>query len=130
MDGPGELLPVLGPVTMGDNHRGPRGQAGEDPHHQLHDEGGGASHGSQGVRAHELPHNDGVYRGVELLEESPRGDGEEKEKQLLPDDALGQVQIFLRMGHGKNSFQASSPKRRDQETPQTGTPRQTFYFVL
>ena len=111
VDGPGELGLVVRPVAVGDDHRGPGGQAGEDAHHQLHDHGSRAAHGGQGVRTHELAHDDGINGAVELLEQGPGSDGEQEEKQLFPDDTFGQIQIGLGVGQGKDLL--SARRRRD-----------------
>ena len=103
VDGVVELLLVPCAVAVGDHHRGPGGEAGEDPHHQLHDHRGGAPHRSQGVRPHKLAHDDGVHGAVKLLEQGPNGDGEEKEQELFPDNPFGQVQVVLGRFHGDPS---------------------------
>ena len=46
---------VPGAVAVGDHHRGPGGQAGEDPHHQLDDHRRGSPHGGQGVEPTNCP---------------------------------------------------------------------------
>ena len=91
MDGPAELFPVFRAEAVGDDHRCAGGQAGEQAHHELNDDRGGAAHGGQGVGAHELAHDDGVHGVIKLLEEGAGGDGEEEAQKLFPDDPLGQV---------------------------------------
>ena len=102
MDGPGEFFPVFRSVAVGDDHRGPGGQAGEDTYHQLHNHRRRTAHSGQGVGTHELAHDNGIDGAVELLEEGPGGNGEKKKEQLFPDESLGKIQIGLGVGQGEN----------------------------
>ena len=52
------------------------------------------AHGAQGVHAHEVAHHQGIHRVVHLLEEGAKGDWQEEEQDLLPDDA-GEKGVFL-----------------------------------
>ena len=94
VDHPGEGLPVPGAVLLGDDHRGAGGDAHKKAQDQVDDGGRGPAHGAQGVHAHEVAHHQGIHRVVHLLEEGAKGDWQEEEQDLLPDDA-GEKGVFL-----------------------------------
>ena len=88
VDGAAEALRVPGAVPLGDDHRGPRGEPHEEVHQKVDEHRRGATHGGQSLLAHEVAHDDGVHRVVELLEEGAQQDGEEKGQEGLCDGTL------------------------------------------
>ena len=114
MDSPAEFFLVLGAEGVGDDHGGTGRKAGEEAHHKLDDDSSRTAHGGQGIGPHELAHDDGIGGVVKLLEQSAHSDGDQKEQQLLPDDALGQVQgVVGFVRHGGHSFLQKSPISTD-----------------
>ena len=76
-------------VALGNDHAG----AGGRKTHQHIDDAGGAAHCGQRLRADKLPHDDGIHRVIELLEQQPDGHGNRETYQLTPDRALRHVGV-------------------------------------
>ena len=113
--GCGHPLVLLGPVELGDDHRGAAGQGHEEPDDQIAQYGGAATHGGQGLRAHELAHHEGVHCVIELLEQSACRDGQEEQHQLFDDRSFDEVvsRFHSRFLHPSYSGPTLCPKDPD-----------------
>ena len=81
-------------VILGDNHRCTGGKTHEEAHQQVDNGTSGAAHGSQRLGSHEIAHNNGVHRVVQLLKKGSQQNGEEEGEQLFPDNAFRDF-VFL-----------------------------------
>ena len=95
MQGFPDTAVITGAEKLGDQHRGTAAQTNEKTVQQA-DQRTGGTYGSQCLGTHKPAHNDGIHSVIHLLEESAQQNGEEKGKQLFPDDTLGNVNRFLR----------------------------------
>ena len=75
-------------VKLGQQHRRAGAQSNEKAVHQAQQRGG-RPHRRQRPGTDETADDDGIHGIVHLLEKAPQQNGKEKEKQLLPDHALG-----------------------------------------
>ena len=88
MDGLPQVFSLPGAVILGDDHCGPGGEAHKEVHQKVDEHRCGAAYRAQGGGTHKVPHDDGVHRVVELLEEGAQQDGEEKGQEGLCDGTL------------------------------------------
>jgi hypothetical protein len=81
---------IIGSEKLGDQYGGTTAEADAKTVQQT-DQGAGGSYSSQGLGTDETAYDDGIHCIVHLLEKSSQQNGEEKDKQLLPDHTFGNV---------------------------------------
>ena len=103
VDGLAHLLRLPGAEVAGDHHARAHEDAGEEAH-EKEDQGPRGGDGGQGPVAQQVPHDEGVRRVVELLEEVPQEEGHRKADDLVRDGALRHA--YLRCFHCLPPFDA------------------------
>ena len=87
VDGLAHLLRLPGAEVAGDHHARAHEDAGEEAH-KKEDQGPRGGDGGQGPVAQQVPHDEGVRRVVELLEEVPQEEGHREADDLVRNGAL------------------------------------------
>ena len=87
-----DLLRLLGPVVLGDDHARPGGQAHEEADEHV-DDGVHGAHGGEGLLPHVVPHHPGVHGVIELLEQVAEEQRHGKADQQAVYVAAGHVHV-------------------------------------
>ena len=92
MDRIADLVGLLRPVVLGDDHPRAHGQAHEEADEHV-DDGIHGAHGAECFLAHVVAHHPGVHRVIELLEQVPQKQGHGEADQEPVHVAPGHVHI-------------------------------------